>query len=273
MKNKIKDKIDSLPPLPNSIMELEEFKKVKDSSPDELIKIIEKDPLLVANILKVANSSMFGFRSSVDTLSRAINLLGINFTISLAIGSIVQNTVKCNLLAYGMTTDEFINLSALSTKIINEWVSKFDNELKEELIMPAFLQETGKFIIAGIIEQENLVEEFKEALNKESNISLVELEFTGFTTAKITANLFKHWGLSHNLIYPIGFVEDIDDAPSEFKRKAQVLRITKELTNYKNPLNTNSIEKASKLSKTYDFDEKILNSSIKTIKAEILKNS
>ncbi len=34
-----------------------------------LMKIIQKDPLIVANILKISNSSMFGFRSKVDTLS------------------------------------------------------------------------------------------------------------------------------------------------------------------------------------------------------------
>ncbi|UTJ06692.1 HDOD domain-containing protein [Arcobacter roscoffensis] len=273
MKNKVKDKIDSLPPLPNSIMELEEFKKVKNSSPDELITIIEKDPLLVANILKVANSSMFGFRSSVDTLSRAINLLGINFTISLAIGSIVQNTVKCNLLAYGMSTDDFINLSALSTKIINEWVSKIDNDLKDDLLMPAFLQETGKFIIASIIEQENKIDDFRDALNKEKDVSTVELNFTGFTTAKITANLFKHWGLTHNIIYPINFVDDINNATSEYKKKAQILKITKELTNFKDTLGDSSIDAAIKLSKSYGFDEKLLNSSIQSIKDEILNNS
>lgn len=273
MKNKIKAKIDSLPPLPNSIMELEEFKKVKDSGPDELIKIIEKDPLLVANILKVANSSMFGFRSSVDTLSRAINLLGINFTISLAIGSIVQNTVKCNLLAYGISTDDFINSSALSTNIVNSWVSKIDNDLKEELLMPAFLQETGKFIIASIIEQENLIDEFKDALAKNSDASAVELNFTGYTTSKITANLFKHWGLSHNLIYPIGFIDDIDNATSEYKKKAQILKIVKELTNFKEPLSDSSIEKVNKLSESFGFDEKLLNITIHSIKDEILNNS
>ncbi|MFK2822214.1 HDOD domain-containing protein [Arcobacter sp. YIC-80] len=273
MKSKIRAKIDSLPQLPNSIMELEEFREVKDSSPTELIKIIEKDPLLVANILKVANSSMFGFRSSVDTLSRAINLLGINFTISLAIGSIVQNTVKCNLLAYGMVPDKFIELSALSTRLVNEWCSKIDKTLADEMLMPAFLQETGKFIIANIIEKENLTQEFKEALKKEKNIAIIENSYTGFTTSKITASLFKHWGLTHNLIYPISFIDNIEEAPLEYKKKTQILKIIKELTKFDEPLSDYTIEKALEYASLYGFDEKILNNSIQTIKAEILENS
>ena len=45
-------------------------KKNPDSTnSDELVTIINKDPLIVANILKVANSSMFGFRVKLETLS------------------------------------------------------------------------------------------------------------------------------------------------------------------------------------------------------------
>ena len=48
-------------------------------------------------LLKVANSAMFGFRHAVESPSRAISLLGVNFTISVALGSIVQDFKKANL--------------------------------------------------------------------------------------------------------------------------------------------------------------------------------
>jgi HD-like signal output (HDOD) protein len=38
----------------------------------KLISIIEEDPLMIVTILKIANSSMFGFKSKIETLSRAI---------------------------------------------------------------------------------------------------------------------------------------------------------------------------------------------------------
>lgn len=58
MKKKLTEKIDSLPPLPNSMLELEDFRKVKNTNPEELIAIIKKDPLLVSTILRVANLSL-----------------------------------------------------------------------------------------------------------------------------------------------------------------------------------------------------------------------
>lgn len=266
-------KIDSLPPLPNSMLELEDFRKVQNTNPEELIEIIEKDPLLVSAILRVANSSMFGFRSTVDTLSRAINLLGINFTISLAIGSIVQNTVKCNLSPYGISNEEFLEVCALSTKIVNTWIAKVDNDLKDELLMPAFLQETGKFIIANVLQQEDKSKDFLKALNRTNNITKCEEEFIGFACPRITANVFKHWSLSHNLIFSIGFVGDSKSCPANFKKHTEILEIVKELADVRNPLSEAGISKAIELAKNYNYDEKILEESIDQIKAEIRENS
>ena len=88
MKKDLIEEINSLPPLPTSVIELEKYKSIDNSDLLKLISIIEEDPLMVVTILKVANSSMFGFRFKVETLSKAINLLGINFTISIAIGAL-----------------------------------------------------------------------------------------------------------------------------------------------------------------------------------------
>lgn len=71
-------KIDSLAPLPKTLMDIEEFKKSDNFETSDLAKIIESDPLMVSTILKTANSAMFGFVSKVDTLSRAISLLGVS---------------------------------------------------------------------------------------------------------------------------------------------------------------------------------------------------
>ncbi len=258
MKQKLKEKIKSLPQLPNSIIELEEFRKLKTSDPLILIDIIKKDPLLVANILKVANSSMFGFRNSVDTLSRAITLLGVNFTVSIAFGSIVQNTIKSNLAPYRVSLDEFMRLCALSSNIVDEWIGKKDFDLKEELLMPAFLQETGKFIVSIILDQENKKDDFKNEINRYKNLSELEEKYVGFSTPKITSYIFKHWSLGQNIIYPIGYVQDLENCPKNFLKKAQILDVVKTLVDIRNPLNDDAIQIALQKAQEYKLDKKRL---------------
>ncbi len=266
MKELIIEKIDSLPPLPRSISELEEFRRLPNKEPLDLLKIIEKDPLIVTTILRVANSAMFGFVSQVETPSRAISLLGVNFTISIALGSIIQKLVKTDLSAYGVSTDDYMYASSLSTSLVNTWVSKISLDLKEELLLSAFLQEVGKFIISEIIEEREQKKEFLEKLKLINNTSLIEKEFMGFSCARITANIFKHWKLSHNLIFSIGFVEDLKNCPQEYIQKVQILEIVKIICDIRNPFSDENIQRGLIKAKEYEFDTEILTQAIDTIK-------
>lgn len=270
MKNSLLEKIDSLPPLPKSVIELEEFRKTVDKEPLDLLKIIEQDPLIITTLLKVANSAMFGFRHSVESPSRAINLLGVNFTISIALGSIVQDTIKSNLDAYKVSTDDFMFVSNLASNLVSSWVGAISFDLKEELLLPAFLQETGKFIISELIHEAGKMEEFQQAIQKgDKDLSQIEKEFTGFSCAKITANIFKHWKLSHNLIFAIGFVGDVENCPAEFKQKVQVLEVIKILSNIIHPLSEQNIAKALAKSTEYGLDTKSLEKAIKRLKTKL----
>ena len=272
MKKELIENIESLPALPKSVQKLENFRRQENQSIDELIKIIEIDPIIIANILKVVNSALFGFRSNIETISRAINLLGINFTISIALGSIVQSAIKTNLSAYNVSCDDFIYTAILSNKILNTWLSSIDFDLKEELLIPCFLQEIGKFVISDCIEKENKIEEFQKDLTL-ANISFMEEKYTGYSCPRITANIFKHWGLSPNLIFSIAFVGNLENCPKEYLKKAQILEIIKTITNIQNPLTDDMIHTAIQKVSDYGFSVEHFINSIDAIKAEMNKNS
>ena len=269
MKKLIVEKIESLPPLPKSVMELEEFRKMSNQEPLDLLKIIEKDPLIITTVLRVANSAMFGFVSEVETPSRAISLLGVNFTISIALGTVIQSLVNTNLDSYGATNDDFIFSSNLASSLVNTWVSKISFDLKEDLILPAFLQEVGKFVISEVIKDSGKTNEFLDKLKISKNISSVEKEFIGYSCARITANIFKHWNLSHNLIFAIGFVEDIEHCPKDYLEKVKILEIIKILCDIRDPFSDQNVQRALNKANEYQIDTELLLQSIDSIKYKL----
>ena len=273
MKKDLIEEIKSLPPLPTSISEINKFKNLESTDISQLISIIEQDPLMVVTILKVANSSMFGFKSQVDTLSRAINLLGINFTISVAISAAVQNSISSNLLAYAVKNDDFLFSSTLASNIVNTWVSTINFDLKNELLLPAFLQEVGKFIISEVIQKNRKTEEFLMDLEETKDVAFCERKYMEYSCARITANVFKKWNLSHNIIIPIAFTDDIESCPKEFKTKAQILEIVKILSDIRYPLSENNILKALQKVVLYGFDVEQFLNSIDLIKETINQNA
>ena len=269
--NNILEKIESLPPLPKTIIEIEEFRKKLNKEAIDLLNIIEKDALIISTLLKISNSAMFGFRSKVETPSRAVNLLGINFTISIAIGGTVQNLLMTNLEPYGINSDDFMRASNISSTLASLWLSKIDVDLKEEIILPALLQETGKFILADLIASEKKSELFKSKIASGASVENVEKELLGVTTSQITAQIFRHWKLSDNLINMIEHVDDISNASDNFKKKSQILDVIKTSCNIKEPLSDENIEKATQKVLAYGFDVKIFKKAIETLQDRLLE--
>ena len=270
MSSNILEKIESLPPLPKTIIEIEEFRKKPNKEAMELLSIIEKDALIISTLLKISNSAMFGFRSKVETPSRAVSLLGINFTISIAIGGTVQNLLMTNLEPYGINSDDFMRASNISSTLANLWLSKIDVDLKEEILLPALLQETGKFVLADLILNEKKSDLFKSKIAAGESTESVEKELIGSTTSQITAQIFKHWKLSENLINMIENVDDVAQASANYKRKSQILDVIKTACNINDPLSDENIANALKKATSYGFDAAILKTAIQALQDRLL---
>ena len=268
--NNILQKIESLPPLPKTVTEIEEFRRKINKEAMELLNIIEKDALIISTLLKISNSAMFGFRSKVETPSRAVSLLGINFTISIAIGGTVQNLLMTKLEPYGINSDDFMRASNISSTLANLWLSKFDFDLKEEILLPALLQETGKFILADLILSEKKSDLFKSKISSGISVKDAEMELLGVTTSQITAQIFRHWKLSENLINMIEYVDDISNANPEYLKKSQILDIIKTACNVNGPLSEENVSIAMKKATAYGFDVKILKTAIETLQDRLL---
>lgn len=265
----ILNKIDSLPPLPKTIIEVEEFRKKPNKEIADLLKIIEKDALIVSTLLKISNSAMFGFRSRVETPARAVSLLGINFTISIAIAGTVQNLLKSDLEPYGVNVNDFMKASNTASILANLWLSKIDLALKEEIVLPALLQETGKFILADYIKQENLSETFKGKVDSGELIEDVERNLLGITTSQVTAQIFRHWKLSDKLVNMIENVDNISNVSDEYKKQTQILEVIKTAAYIKNPLSDENVKKAIEKASKYKLDITSLKNAITTLKDRV----
>jgi HD-like signal output (HDOD) protein len=271
MDNILSKKIDSLPPLPKTVIDLEEYKRSGSKESDELLEIVEQDALIVATLLKVSNSAMFGFRSSIETPGRAINLLGINFTISIALGSSIQNLINTNLSAYGISSDDFMRVSNLASNLINNWL-KSDFDLKEELVLPAFLQETGKFIVSDLISEDGKEHEFLSAVKNSDDIAEVEKEYlNGYSTASITASIFEKWNLNENLVNSIKYVDTLDETPSKFIKNNQILHVVKTICNVTDPFSDKNIALGVAKAQEFGLDVKALEKAVEIISDRLLE--
>jgi len=265
-------KIDSLPPLPKTIIDLEEFKKSSAKDLDVLLKILEQDPLILATLLKVSNSAMFGFNNKVENPGRAIHLLGVNFTLSIAFGSAIKNAFDTDLKAYGITADGFMRIANMSSNLLKEWIGRVDNELKEELLLPAFLCETGRFVLAGIATEKGIADEFNQKIHANPlDIEIIEKEYFGASSTDVTSSIFKHWNLSDSLVETIAQVSDIENSSSKYKKEAQILNIINTICNVTNPMSDEFVEAGIAKAKAFGLDTRSLEKAIEKLQDRMLE--
>lgn len=266
MISNILEKIETLPPLPQTIESIEKFRKMKDKNIEDLILILEKDALVVTTLLRITNSSFFGFKTKVETVSRLVNLLGMDFTIYVAISETINSLLKTDLKPYNIKSEDFMMASNGALLLIDLWVSKLDSKIKEELLLAALLQETGKFIMSEVIINKGLLEEFTKKIESGIDITVVEKELLNITTSQITAEIFKYWELDDDLIKSIKNVDDIENCDEKYLYRTQILDVTKTACNVCSFLSESSIKKALNKAKKYNMDLNLLAESITALK-------
>jgi HD-like signal output (HDOD) protein len=250
MQNDILTQIDSLPPLPQTVIYIDEFKTKEDKNPMELAKIIGKDPLILSTLLKVSNSAMFGFKKRIETSQMAVSLLGVNFTISLALGSAIKNLVDTSLEAYGADSNRFLDNASQAMILVSRIANEIDSDLKDRIALPTFLLETGKFIIARILKEKNLTDAFYEEVKDASDISEVEKKYIGTSTSFITATIFEKWGLSQTLIDDIKYVDEPLNEENNSFEVSHIIHLTNIVCNMVAPFKEEAIESALNYAKT-----------------------
>ena len=161
--------------------------------------------------------------------------------------------------------------SNLIAALINIWTSSISKELKEELSIPAFLQDIGKLIIAEIASGYGKTDSFNKLIHSgQISVEDVERKMIGLSSSQITANIFKHWKLSENLIDAIEYVDDIKNVKPDFLQKAQILKVAKTACTITDPLSESNIAKAFELANEFGLDITKLENAIDKLQERLL---
>lgn len=269
MNSIIKD-IDLLPPLPKTIIDVINFSKTKDRTPEKLIYIIQKDSLLIATLLKVSNSALFGFRNKVDSIENMLNLLGVDFTTSLILVNSLENSFKINFSPYGIDADRFGNITLLSINFLNIWVSKVDINLKNRLLLPIVLMNLGKYIISNEVIKQNKSYEFLNDINKNIlKINLIEKKYCKFSSLEVTILLLKHWNINRRVIEDIKYIESLNAVPLDLIQSVKISSIVNIICNIHSPFSELTINAARNKVIKYNFDIDNFDTAVKEIKARL----
>lgn len=268
MKISIIESIKSLPPLSSTIIEINKICADENSTLKDMAEAIEHDPMIIANILKMANSPLYGFGKEIRSVMQAVSLFGMNVTRSIAVGNSIRKLLNVDMQPYSITSDEFAHISSLQAALIFNWYKKIDRKKSEDLYLAALLQETGKILIASQVLQNDEAVSFASEIKTSYNIASVERSYVEATSAEVTAMVFKYWGFDERFIEMIRYSDNPSLASDDVKEYATALNIVKTAISVNKPFSEISINISLRIADDANYDVSLLQESINAIKGD-----
>lgn len=190
--------------------------------------VIEKDPDLTARMLKLANSSFYGFPSRLETVSEAINLIGIQQVQDLITASSVVETFS------GVSSD-FVSMESF-------WRHSLACGIGARLLaIQKRLPKPEKFFVAGLLHDVGRLVLYSQAPKpsqavfdkyRGERILLrdAEISVLGFDHAQIGEALLRNW------LYPPNLVEAVAShhrpaSATAFRLEASIVHVADHLVN------------------------------------------
>lgn len=166
------------------------------SSSSDIAKVISIDIGLSAKLLRLVNSALYGFPSSIDTISRAVTVIGFNQLSTLALGISVITAFR-DISPQSIDMNGFWNHS-LSVATLARSIGEHKGLSGERLFTAGMLHDIGRLVMF-----QQMPFQMEQAINLSiiSGKSLyeAEIEINGFDHSKVGGALFKLWNIPKEL--------------------------------------------------------------------------
>jgi len=188
--------LGDLPPLPQVATQLLRISADPDASAEDLRKVIATDQALTSQILKIANSAMFGMMREVNTLTQAIMTLGFSTIKSVVIASSAKNLYHRGTVGL---QERLIWEHALVTAIASRAFAKAVRFPRiEEAFIGGLLHDIGKSVM-GVKFPERYGALLRSVYNEHGDSLVLELDTFGFDHAMVGEALVQQWNLAPGL--------------------------------------------------------------------------
>jgi HD-like signal output (HDOD) protein len=195
------DDLAQMVSLPEVYYRLEELIDDPDASIDDIAAVVCADPDLAFRLLGLANSSLFAFPAQVETVSRAVTLIGTRQLRDLVLATLVVR--QFSGLPIGVVDMQQFWRHSLGTAVICRSFAIWRRERNvERFYLIGLLHDLGRLL---------LFLKLPDAMSKlllaarESSASLFELEREefGYDHASLGGLLMDDWSLPQSVCRPI----------------------------------------------------------------------
>lgn len=265
--------VDGLVTLPHVFLHINQLVEDPNSSMSDIAKAVSQDPSFTVRMLRVANSPFYGFSSTIDSVDKAVSVIGTTQIRNLALSMSVASSFS-GLLNDLISMDNFWRHSLYCALIARILAKKKRGCDPAALFTAGLLHDIGELIIFN-----RLPERAKESLHLVQDqiddlpIYQAERQVIGFDHAQVGGELARHWGLPPILEECIAYHHSVAQA-ARYPRETALIHLANIIAQMAE-VDTLSLEDVSPIDplawEVTGLDEDIIEEVIREAQEEIIE--
>lgn len=202
------DSIPDIPTLPNIVVKVNKMLQDYDTSIKKLSKVIEKDQAMVTKILRLVNSTFYGFRSRITNIPHAVIILGFNTIRNAVVSVSIIKTFSGEKSFEGFEIKDFWRHSVAVAVISRYLAEQTRSNSPDDCFVAGLLHDIGKVVLSQYF-TELFVGVWKSV--KEDGLSFYEAEkkLLSANHAQIGGYLAKKWQFPASLTDSITYHHEV----------------------------------------------------------------
>lgn len=223
--------LHSLPPMPETASAILKLRSTPDVKVEQIVSVIEKDPLLAAQIVSYANSAFFGQAGSVKSIKDAIfRVLGVDAVLNMALALSIGTTFKIprtGPLGSRKIWQSSVYVASLMQRItmLMPWGKRLN---PGTAYLVGLLHDIGLLVLGHLFPEE--YQSLNQLLEEDANLKILEAEekIFGVTHTEIGKIVMRLWNMPDELIAVTTYHHN-SDFQGEHEEYVQLLVIVESL--------------------------------------------
>ncbi len=225
--------VESLFALPDVVLRLNRLLSSAEVNNHEISSVVELDPGLASNVLRLANSPLLGQHGKVGSVARAIDLIGHRALRDLVLATSVTQV-------FANIPEEFVDMtsfwdnsitSGVAAQLLGRLVHMHDTE---SLFLSGLLHGVGRLVFYTRRPDEYRAL-LSEKLESDQDLVAAEQRAFGFTYAELGAALLTNWSLPLSICTAVKLQLKPEVAAASNAREVAILHIANDIATSLSP--------------------------------------
>ena len=186
----------NLPVMPEVAVQLERVTGDPTSSASKVADVIALDPSLSTILLHVVNSAFYNFPQKIDSIPRAVSIVGTSQLHALALGRMVLNMAN-EIPPRNFDMDVYWEHCISAGVLARELAILTGAKNPERHFLAGLLHDIGKLALASALPRHQAA---LNAMRRHSVVHEAESAVLGFTHARFGALILRKWDIPYQIV-------------------------------------------------------------------------